>query len=85
MAVYQIYLELKEKHPDAIVFFRIGDFFETFGEDAKTAGQELDIVVTSRKLGDNLTPMAGFPYFSAERYFGRLIEAGYKIAVCEKK
>jgi DNA mismatch repair protein MutS len=79
------YLEIKRQHPDAILFFRLGDFYETFDEDAKTAARVLDIVLTSRNVakGDRV-PMAGIPHHAAESYIGRLIEKGYHVAICEQ-
>ncbi|MCL2221532.1 MAG: DNA mismatch repair protein MutS [Oscillospiraceae bacterium] len=81
------YLEIKEKNPDSILFFRLGDFYEMFGEDAKTASHELDIVLTTRDKSDNpdeRTPMCGVPYHSAESYIAKLISKGYKVAICEQ-
>jgi len=81
------YLGIKEKNPDSILFFRLGDFYEMFGEDAKTASHELDIVLTTRDKSDNpdeRTPMCGVPYHSAESYIAKLISKGYKVAICEQ-
>lgn len=81
----QQYLDIKAQHPDAIVFFRLGDFYETFDDDAQTAAQELDLVLTSRPQGKGVrTPMAGVPHHAAEGYIGRLIAKGYKVALCEQ-
>ncbi|GAB4159609.1 MAG: DNA mismatch repair protein MutS [Candidatus Promineifilaceae bacterium] len=81
----QQYLDAKKQHPDAIVFFRLGDFYETFDDDAKTVAQELDLVLTSRPVGKNQrVPMAGVPHHAAEGYIARLIAKGYKVAVCEQ-
>ncbi|UCC51725.1 MAG: DNA mismatch repair protein MutS [Anaerolineaceae bacterium] len=81
----QQYLDIKAQHPDAIVFFRLGDFYETFDEDAEVAARELDLVLTSRPQGKNQrTPMAGVPHHAAEGYIGRLIGKGYKVALCEQ-
>ncbi len=81
----QQYLDAKKQHPDAIVFFRLGDFYETFDDDAKTVAQELDLVLTSRPVGKNQrVPMAGVPHHAAEGYITRLIAKGYKVAVCEQ-
>lgn len=79
------YLEIKRQHPEAILFFRLGDFYETFDDDAKIAARELDIVLTSRNVakGDRV-PMAGIPHHAAENYIGRLIEKGYHVAICEQ-
>jgi DNA mismatch repair protein MutS len=79
------YLAVKKQYPEAIVFFRLGDFYETFDEDAKLIAQELDIVLTSRQVSKNQrVPMAGVPHHSAENYIARLIRSGYKVAVCEQ-
>ena len=82
------YLEIKEKNQDCILFFRLGDFYEMFGEDAKTASQELDIVLTTRDRNkenpEERTPMCGVPYHSSEAYIARLIAKGYKVAICEQ-
>lgn len=81
----QQYLDAKKQHPDAIVFFRLGDFYETFDDDAKTVARELDLVLTSRPVGkDQRVPMAGVPHHAAEGYIARLIAKGYKVAVCEQ-
>lgn len=80
------YLSIKRQYPDVIVFFRLGDFYETFDEDAKLASRVLDITLTSRSgMGkENRVPMAGIPYHAAEGYIGRLIAAGHKVAVVEQ-
>jgi DNA mismatch repair protein MutS len=76
---------VKEQYPDAIVFFRLGDFYEMFGEDAKEASSILQIALTSRdKSKEEQTPMCGVPYFSAEGYISKLIKAGRKVAICEQ-
>ncbi len=81
----QQYLNIKAQYPDAIVFFRLGDFYETFDDDAETAARELDLVLTSRPQGKNQrTPMAGVPHHAAEGYIARLIGKGYKVALCEQ-
>src|SRR5512139_543262 len=83
--IRQQYLEIKREHPDAILFFRLGDFYETFDEDAETASRELDIVLTSRNVARGArVPMAGIPYHAAENYLARLIEKGYHVAICEQ-
>jgi DNA mismatch repair protein MutS len=83
--IRQQYLEIKKQYPDAIVFFRLGDFYETFDEDAKVASQLLDIVLTSRPVAKGVrVPMAGIPYHAAENYLGRLIEHGYHVAIAEQ-
>lgn len=79
------YLETKKQHPDAIVFFRLGDFYETFDEDAEITARELDIVLTSRPVGGGVrVPLAGIPYHAVENYLARLIEKGYHVAICEQ-
>ncbi|PJZ37901.1 DNA mismatch repair protein MutS [Leptospira levettii] len=79
--VMRQYLEIKEQHPDGIVFFRMGDFYEMFMDDAKIAAQILDITLTKRQ---NQIPMAGIPYHATESYISRLISAGKKVVVCEQ-
>ncbi|HSO26935.1 MAG TPA: DNA mismatch repair protein MutS, partial [Anaerolineales bacterium] len=79
------YLEIKRQYPDSILFFRLGDFYETFDEDAEIAARELDIVLTSRNAAKGKRiPMAGIPHHAAENYLARLIEAGYHVAICEQ-
>jgi len=79
------YLEIKRQYPDAILFFRLGDFYETFDQDAETAARELDIVLTSRPIGKGVrAPLAGIPYHALENYLSRLIEKGYHVAICEQ-
>lgn len=79
------YLEEKKKHPDAILFFRLGDFYETFDEDAEITARELDIVLTSRPVGGGVrVPLAGIPYHAVDNYLSRLIEKGYHVAICEQ-
>lgn len=81
----QQYLEIKEKCKDSILFFRLGDFYEMFFEDAKTASRELELVLTGRDCGlEERAPMCGIPYHSADSYISRLISKGYKIAICEQ-
>jgi DNA mismatch repair protein MutS len=83
--VMRQYQELKAQHPDTILFFRIGDFYETFNSDAELVARELDIVLTSRsKSGDNRIPLAGVPYHAADGYIAKLVGKGYKVAVCEQ-
>ncbi len=74
----------KEKYPDAILFFRMGDFYETFYEDAKTCSRVLGLTLTSRSKGDNPIPLAGLPYHAVDGYLKKMIQAGYKVAVCEQ-
>jgi DNA mismatch repair protein MutS len=79
------YLDIKNQYPEAIVFFRLGDFYETFDEDAKTISRILDIVLTSRNIGKGQpVPMAGIPHHAAENYLSRLIEQGLHVAICEQ-
>jgi DNA mismatch repair protein MutS len=79
------YLDIKKEHEDCILFFRMGDFYETFFEDAKTCSKVLDIVLTSKnKNSENSVPMAGIPYHSADKYITKLINHGYKVAIAEQ-
>ncbi len=83
--IRQQYLQIKRKYPDAIVLFRLGDFYETFDDDARTASRELEIVLTSREMGKgNKVPLAGIPYHALDNYLARLISRGYKVAICEQ-
>ncbi len=79
------YLDIKRQYPNAILFFRLGDFYETFDEDAHIVARELDIVLTSRNVAKGTrVPMAGIPHHAAENYLGRLIHKGYHVAICEQ-
>lgn len=79
------YLSIKERHTDAILMFRLGDFYEMFGDDAKTASKLLQIALTTRdRTKENALPMCGIPYFAADSYISKLIKAGHKVAVCEQ-
>lgn len=81
----QQYISLKEEHPDCILFFRLGDFYEMFFDDATTAAKELELVLTGRDCGlEEKAPMCGVPYHAANNYIGRLVEKGYKVAICEQ-
>ncbi|MBI5506268.1 MAG: DNA mismatch repair protein MutS [Deltaproteobacteria bacterium] len=81
----QQYLEVKRAHPDALVFFRMGDFYEMFFEDAEKAAELLDLTLTSRNRNDEYPiPMCGFPYHAVRPYVARLMEAGQKVAICEQ-
>jgi DNA mismatch repair protein MutS len=80
----QQYLSIKAQYPDAFLFFRLGDFYEMFFEDALKAAEELEITLTSRDGGKERVPMCGVPYHSAHTYIERLIEKGYKVAICEQ-
>ena len=80
------YFDVKKQYPDCIIFFRMGDFYETFGDDAKITSRELDIVLTSRSHGGDgeRMPLAGVPYHAIESYLARLVKKGYKVAICEQ-
>ena len=79
------YLETKEKYNDCILFFRLGDFYEMFFEDAKTASRELEITLTGKDCGmEERAPMCGVPYHSADSYIAKLVSRGYKVAICEQ-
>jgi DNA mismatch repair protein MutS len=81
----QQYLALKRQYPDCILLFRLGDFYETFDEDAKTVARVCDVVLTSRPVGnDQRVPLAGVPYHSVDGYIARLVEAGYRVAIAEQ-
>ena len=79
------YLEIKAQHPDAILFFRLGDFYEMFFEDAVKASELLQIALTSRSKGDERVPMCGVPYHAGRRYIAKLIEHGLRVAICEQR
>lgn len=78
------YLRIKAEYEDAFLFFRLGDFYEMFYEDAQKAAKELEITLTARGKGDDRIPMCGVPYHSSANYISQLIEKGYKVAVCEQ-
>lgn len=79
------YLNIKRNYPDDIVFFRLGDFYETFDDDAKKVARDLDIVLTSREMGKgNKVPLAGIPYHALDNYLGRLVNKGHKVVICEQ-
>ena len=79
------YMQIKESNKDCILFFRLGDFYEMFFEDAKTVSGELDLVLTGKECGlSERAPMCGVPFHSAENYIARLVEKGYKVAICEQ-
>lgn len=80
----QHYIELKEKHPDTILMYRLGDFYEMFFEDAKTASRELDLVLTGRAAGIEKVPMCGIPHRASQAYISKLVHRGYKVAICEQ-
>ena len=81
------YQDIKERNQDCILFFRLGDFYEMFNEDAKVAARELDLTLTTRDRGkpkEEQTPMCGVPYHSVDAYIARLVQRGYKVAICEQ-
>lgn len=78
------YHQMKAKHPDAILLFRVGDFYETFGEDAIKTSQALGIVLTSRNNGGSDIELAGFPFHALDLYLPKLVKAGYRVAICEQ-
>ena len=79
------YFTIKEQYPDTILFFRLGDFYEMFFEDAKLASKELELTLTGRDCGqDERAPMCGVPFHSCEGYIARLVAKGYKVAICEQ-
>ena len=79
------YLEIKREYPGTILFFRLGDFYETFDEDAEITARELDIVLTSRPIGKGQrAPLAGIPYHAVDNYLSRLMQKGYHVAICEQ-
>ncbi len=79
------YLDVKRRYPHAIVFFRLGDFYETFDDDAEVCSRELDLTLTSKPMGKGLrVPLAGIPYHAVDGYLAKLIAKGYKVALCEQ-
>ena len=79
------YLDMKDKYPGMILFFRLGDFYEMFFDDAKLVSRELELTLTGKNCGmEERAPMCGVPFHSAETYINRLIEKGYKVAICEQ-
>ena len=78
------YNSIKSKHPDALLLFRVGDFYETFGEDAKKAAAILDIVLTQRNNGGDKTALAGFPHHALNTYLPKLVKAGLRVAICDQ-
>jgi len=75
---------IKSKHPDALLLFRVGDFYETFGEDAKKAAEALGIILTQRNNGGDKTALAGFPHHALHTYLPKLVKAGYRVAICDQ-
>lgn len=81
----QQYLQIKKQYPDTIVFFRLGDFYESFDDDAKKVAAACNIVLTGRDMGaDNRVPLAGVPYHALDTYLAKLIQAGHKVAIVEQ-
>jgi DNA mismatch repair protein MutS len=80
----QQYKRLKAQYPDAILFFRMGDFYEMFYEDARTASKVLGLALTSRSKGEGAVPMAGVPYHALDTYLAKMIRAGYRVAICDQ-
>ena len=81
----QKYLETKQEYPDCILFYRLGDFYEMFFEDAKTASKELEITLTGKNCGlEERAPMCGVPFHAVEGYLNKLVSKGYKVAICEQ-
>ena len=78
------YLEMKARHPDAILLYRVGDFYETFGEDAITTSGVLGITLTSRNNGGSDIELAGFPFHALDNYLPKLVRGGYRVAICEQ-
>jgi DNA mismatch repair ATPase MutS len=78
------YLDIKSQYPDAILLYQVGDFYETFDNDAIIAARELAIVLTYRSYGQEKVPLAGIPIRSLDNYLGKLTAHGYKVAVCEQ-
>ena len=78
------YVAVKRKHPDCIVLFRMGDFYETFYDDAKVCAKELEITLTGRGKDEKRAPLAGIPYHALDQYLAKLIKKGYKVAICEQ-
>ena len=79
------YLDIKEKNKDCLLFFRLGDFYEMFFEDAKIASKELELTLTGKDCGlEERAPMCGIPYHAVDGYIAKLIDKGYKVAICEQ-
>lgn len=78
------YFEIKDKHPGTILLFRVGDFYETFSDDAVEISRELGITLTKRNNGGDMTPLAGFPYHALDTYLPKLVRRGYRVAICEQ-
>ena len=81
----QQYMDIKANYQDCILFFRLGDFYEMFFDDAKTASRELELTLTGKQCGmEERAPMCGVPFHSADTYIARLVDRGYKVAICEQ-
>ncbi|MEK6816388.1 MAG: DNA mismatch repair protein MutS, partial [Nanoarchaeota archaeon] len=78
------YVAVKQKYPDCLVLFRMGDFYETFYDDAVTAARDLEITLTSRGKGEKKAPLAGIPYHALETYLARLVRKGHKVVIVEQ-
>ena len=78
------YLETKARYPDALLFFRLGDFYELFFDDALAASEALQITLTARSKGDDKVPMCGVPHHAARGYVAKLLEKGFKVAICDQ-
>ncbi len=79
------YRKIKQEHPEALLFLRMGDFYEMFCDDAKLAAAELDLVLTAKSAGsEGKVPMCGVPHHAVESYIARLIDKGYRVAICEQ-
>ena len=81
----QQYMQTKKEYPDCILFYRLGDFYEMFFDDALTASKELEITLTGKNCGlEERAPMCGVPYHAVDGYLNRLVSKGYKVAICEQ-
>src|SRR6202049_4160019 len=78
------YLRMKSQYPDTILMYQVGCFYETFDEEARIAARELQIVYTSRRYGEEQVPLAGIPLHALENYVGKLVQRGYKVAICDQ-
>ena len=78
------YNDIKSKYPDALLLFRVGDFYETFGKDAIIASKILEIILTNRANGSSKIELAGFPHHALDNYLPKLVRAGYRVAICDQ-
>src|SRR5690242_14183713 len=78
------YLQIKSQYPDALLLYQVGDFYETFDEDARIAARDLQIVLTARHYGEELVPLAGIPIHALENYVGKLVARGHRVAICDQ-